>query len=131
MRFLAALLLCCVAGSAEARGHRHWAHHHYRHHRHYVAYHDGRPRAWCGWEMRRELGVADPRYNVARNWAHWGANAGGPRVGAVVVWVHHVGRIVGGPDAQGRWLVHSGNDGNQVRTRYRSLAGAIAFRWGA
>jgi len=25
--------------------------------------------------------------------------------------------------------VHSGNDGNAVRTRWRSLFGVIAFRW--
>lgn|SRR5574337_530284 len=122
---LAALILCLAVVSASA----HARHHHMVHHRHYARWHDGRPRAWCGWEMRRELGVADPRYNVARNWAHWGAPAGGPRVGAVVVWPHHVGRIVGGPDANGWWLVHSGNDGHAVRTRYRSLRGAIAFRF--
>jgi hypothetical protein len=28
----------------------------------------------------------------------------------------------------GHWIVRSGNDGHAVRTRPRSLAGAIAFR---
>ncbi len=42
--------------------------------------------------------------------------------------MHHVGIICGSPDASGRSLVESGNDGNAVRTRRRSLAGAIAFR---
>lgn len=87
----------------------------------------GRPRAWCGWYMRRLLGVSDPSYNLARNWAHWG-RSGAPGVGAVVVWAHHVGKIVG--QENGRWIIQSGNDGHAVRTRPRSIAGAIAIRWG-
>ena len=87
----------------------------------------GRPRAWCGWYMRRLLGVADPSYNLARNWAHWG-HGGAPGVGAVVVWAHHVGKIVGREG--GQWVIQSGNDGHTVRTRPRSIAGAIAIRWG-
>ena len=65
-------------------------------------------------------------YNLARSWAHYGSNAGGPTVGAIVVWRHHVGKIVG--HENGQWIVQSGNDGHAVRTRPRSLAGAIAFR---
>jgi hypothetical protein len=87
---------------------------------------DARPRAWCGWYMRQIMGVADRSYNLARNWAHWGVPSG-PQVGAVVVWPHHVGKIVGRA-AAGGWLVLSGNDGHAVRIRTRSLAGAIAFR---
>jgi hypothetical protein len=87
----------------------------------------GRPRAWCGWYMRGQVaGDPGPTYNLARSWAHYGANAGGPRVGAIVVWSHHVGKIVG--EENGQWIVQSGNDGHAVRTRPRSLAGAIAFR---
>ena len=52
-----------------------------------------------------------------------------PGAGIVFVWPHHVGEIWDGPDKRGRWLVHSGNDGNAVRTRWRSLFGVIAFRW--
>ena len=63
---------------------------------------------------------------LARNWASVGNNAGGPRVGAVVVWRHHVGIITG--RAGNQWVVKSGNDGHAVRERPRSLAGAIAFR---
>src|SRR5215831_11596852 len=88
---------------------------------------DGRPRAWCGWYMRQQLGVADRAYNLARNWAHWGRPSG-PVIGAVVVWRHHVGRIVG-PCSGSVCVVNSGNDGgHQVRTRERSIANAIAFR---
>jgi hypothetical protein len=86
-----------------------------------------RPAAWCGWYMRKLLGVANPAFNLARNWAHWG-HAGAPGVGAVVVWPHHVGKIVGREG--GEWVIQSGNDGHAVRTRPRSIAGAIAVRWG-
>lgn len=88
-----------------------------------------RPRAWCGWYMRQVKGVADPRYNLARNWAHWGVSAGGPGVGVVVVWPHHVGLITA-RGSHGFWVVKSGNDGHRVRERERSVSGAIAFRRG-
>lgn len=87
----------------------------------------GRPAAWCGWYMRTQVGAdPGPEYNLARSWAHYGTNAGGPSVGTIVVWRHHVGKIVG--QENGQWIVQSGNDGHAVRTRARSLAGAIAFR---
>ena len=87
----------------------------------------GRPAAWCGWYMRSQVGAdPGPQYNLARSWAQYGSNAGGPSVGTIVVWSHHVGKIVG--QENGQWIVESGNDGHAVRTRPRSLAGAIAFR---
>jgi len=89
---------------------------------------DGRPAAWCGWEMRRLVsGDPGPAYNLARNWAHWG-RPGPAGIGAVVVWPHHVGKIVG--QQGGAWVIESGNDGHALRTRPRSLAGVIAIRWG-
>jgi hypothetical protein len=86
----------------------------------------GRPRAWCGWWMRTQRG-GGPHLNLAWNWSKWG-RASGPQVGAVVVWRHHVGEIVGRA-ANGQWLVRSGNDGGAVRTRARSVSGAV-FRVG-
>ena len=80
---------------------------------------------WCGCYMRHIMGVASREYNLARNWAHYG-HATSPHVGAIVVWSHHVGKIVG--QVNGEWVVLSGNDGHAVRERPRSLAGAIAFR---
>jgi hypothetical protein len=58
--------------------------------------------------------------NLARNWARWGRPSG-PRVGAVVVWPHHVGMITG-QTADGRWIVRPGNDGGRVRERPRSVS---------
>lgn len=127
-----------LSAPAEARHHHHhFTHHHYRHvGRQAYAWatpveSGSRPRdcygiPWCGCFMRHLMGVADKSYNLARNWAHWGSNAGGPRVGAIVVWRHHVGKIVG--QDRGQWVVESGNDGHRVRTRPRSVRGAIAFR---
>jgi hypothetical protein len=105
--------------SAEARGYggRHSA----------ASHHVGaRPSRWCGWWMRTQMG-GGPEYNLAHNWAHWG-HASGPKVGAVVVWPHHVGLITG-RTAGGEWVVKSGNDGGRVRERPRSVAGAV-FRVG-
>jgi uncharacterized protein YxeA len=82
----------------------------------------GRPRAWCGWWMRTQRG-GGPEMNLAWNWSRWG-HASSPQVGAVVVWRHHVGEIVGRA-ANGQWLVRSGNDGGAVRTRARSISGAV------
>jgi len=154
---LATLLLAILfaaAAPAQPAPHRHHHKHHHRHeqiahhrvHSHHsvakVQHHhllrpthqvrwfgpDTRPSQWCGWFMRQMFRVADREYNRAAKWAEWGHWSPGPRVGAVVVWRHHVGLIEGGPDHRGQWLVHSGNDGRVVRTRYMSLARAIAFR---
>jgi hypothetical protein len=88
----------------------------------------GRPAAWCGWWMGKQLGLLDRSLWLARNWARVGTNAGGPAVGAVVVWPHHVG-IITGKSTGGRWVVKSGNDGHAVRERPRRLDRAIAFRF--
>jgi hypothetical protein len=89
---------------------------------------DVRPAAWCGWEMRRLVSSdPGPDYNLARNWAHWG-RSGPAGVGAIVVWPHHVGKIVG--KEGGMWVIESGNDDHATRTRTRPISGAIAIRWG-
>lgn len=85
-----------------------------------------RPGRWCGWWMRTQRG-GGAHLNVAWNWSKWGRPSG-PQVGAVVVWRGHVGEIVGRA-SNGQWLVRSGNDGGKVRTRARSVAGAV-FRMG-
>jgi hypothetical protein len=88
----------------------------------------GRPAAWCGWEMRQLVGAdPGPSFNLARNWTRWG-RPGAAGIGAVVVWPHHVGKIVG--QENGEWIIESGNDGHALRARPRSIAGAIAIRWG-
>ena len=145
-KIVLAILAVFVLISPASAHHRHHRSHHvshsagYHHHRrgydrHYrtVSYtstdveHPSHPSfAWCGWWMRLRKGVASASYNLARNWAHWGRPSS-PVPGAVVVYPHHVAEIVGNCDGRGCVMI-SGNDGHAVRTRYRSLAGAIAIR---
>jgi hypothetical protein len=86
------------------------------------------PKAWCGCWLRHDKGISDPSLNLAREWVHWGRDAHGSHVGAVVVWRHHVGKIVSGDCPAGEAMVQSGNDDHVVQTRCRSVRGAIAFR---
>ena len=94
---------------------------------------DARPARWCGWFARFNFVANDsgPEFNQACAWRHYGTHADGPAVGALVIWCspghHHVGKIVG-TDANGNFVVRSGNDHGAVRTRARSVAGAV-FRW--
>ncbi len=81
-----------------------------------------RPRRWCGWWMRTQRG-GGPEFNLAWNWTKYGRPTSA-QVGAVVVWRHHVGEIVG-QAPNGMWIVRSGNDGGRVRERARSVAGAV------
>lgn len=80
-----------------------------------------RPGRWCGYWMRQQYGGGQ-HLNVAWNWSRVG-RAANAQVGAIVVWPHHVGRIIG-QTARG-WIVQSGNDGGRVRERVRSVAGAV------
>jgi hypothetical protein len=108
---VASVLVCVFSVESNARPYKH----HHRAH------------AWCGSYLSKYLGKSDRRLALASSWAGEGYNAGGPGVGVVVVWRHHVG-IITGQTPDGQWIVHSGNDGGAVRTRARSLARAIAFR---
>lgn len=72
--------------------------------------------------MRTQLG-GGPAFNLAWNWSRYGSPTS-PRVGAVVVWRHHVG-IITGQASNGQWIVKSGNDSGRVRERARSVAGAV------
>lgn len=82
-----------------------------------------KPRKWCGWWARTQLG-GGPEYNRAWNWSKRGNHSSRPVVGAVVVWPHHVG-IITGRASNGQWIVKSGNDGGRVRERARSVRGAV------
>jgi hypothetical protein len=92
---------------------------------------EARPDRWCGWWLRHELGVTDTKYDTACAWLDYGSPAAGPAVGTIVIWCgkshRHVGKIVG-TDANGNFIVKSGNDGHAVRERVRSIDGAV-FRW--
>lgn len=89
-----------------------------------------RPGRWCGWFMQHDTGVTSRgtglNLNRAIEWSRVG-HPTSPGVGVIVVWRHHVGKIVGQTD-KGQWIVRSGNDGRRVRERPRSIANAVAFR---
>jgi hypothetical protein len=92
------------------------------------AHADARPRAWCGWFMRQQVGRdPGPAFNLARNWARWGHSANGPAPGVIGVLPHHVFKVVQ-VLGHGLVLAISGNDGHAVRIRPRSTAGVIAWR---
>ncbi|TAK50340.1 MAG: hypothetical protein EPO23_00650 [Xanthobacteraceae bacterium] len=71
--------------------------------------------------------MADRSLWRAVEWANRGQPAGGPRVGAVVVWRHHVGKITAVDGNKIRVL--SGNDGHGVRDRWRTTQGVVAYRF--
>jgi hypothetical protein len=60
--------------------------------------------------LSKYLGKSDRRLALARSWASEGTHAGGPGIGVVVVWSHHVG-IITGQTPDGQWIVHGGNAG--------------------
>lgn len=84
----------------------------------------GCPSRWCGCYLERYFGKSDRSLWRAREWARF-PRAGGPAPGVVAVWPNHVG-VVKAVDG-GQILLHSGNDGNAVRTRWRSVRGVIAW----
>lgn len=84
---------------------------------------DPRPGAWCGWYLRQKFGIADKRFNLAWNWARLRPRAEAAP-GHFVVWAHHVGELVSHV-AGDIWVIESGNDGHAVRTRPRSIRGAV------
>ena len=86
------------------------------------------PGGWCGSYARTHLVSVDPgpQFNLACNWLRWGRPTTA-HVGAIVVWCskthRHVGKITG-VDANGSFIVLSGNDDHAVRERVRSVTGA-------
>lgn len=83
---------------------------------------------WCGRFLDmalRRTGHA-PGSALARSYKAYGRPAGGPCVGCIAVWPHHVGVVTA--VAGGSVTVISGNDGRAVRERDRSVRGVIAWR---
>lgn len=135
------LALSCGGSNAhESHKHSHGitrSHHHVRYHHghgHFHRYEDGRPSAWCGWQMRQwfpghETDRPGLNLDMAHDWARVGASTDA-HIGAVVVWPHHVGVITGFDSHSLQWIVKSGNSGRHhtVTEHPRSLAVTIAIR---
>lgn len=120
--FLALMFLLSISmsGVAEAKQKKH-----YNNSNHSYSKVGPKPDKWCGWFMRTLFGGGD-EYNLAANWKKRGSPTK-PKIGAIVVWPHHVG-VITGKASDGKWVVKSGNDSGRVRERPRSVASAIAFR---
>ncbi len=89
----------------------------------------GCPHAWCGCYLAQAYGYTGAMARklwLARNWLMFPRASMAP--GNVAVFSRgrggHVGRIEAVKD--GQVLLHSGNDGRAVRTRWRSTRGLIA-----
>jgi hypothetical protein len=129
--FFVFIMLQVLMGAAHATENLVPAHHHRLYHHHVASinhFNDSRPSRWCGWQMRQWFG-GDATYNLAANWAHRGVSTSA-HIGAVVVWPHHVGYIVGFDYSRHLWVVRSGNSGRMhtVTEHPRSLEGTIAIR---
>ena len=98
---------------------------------------DPRPGAWCGWWLRRHLGVpksAFPAYsyNIARAWLHVRSPAPHGCTGCVAVFSRgsggHVG-LVESWDGGGNPVILSGNFNGGVGTYAHSASRLIGLRW--
>jgi uncharacterized protein (TIGR02594 family) len=91
----------------------------------------GRARQWCATFANMVLERTGHRGSgsaAARSFAHYGSPAPGPVPGAIVVFPHHVGFVVG-VEGPGRVRVVSGNHGHRVGEGVYSTRGVIAYRY--
>jgi hypothetical protein len=85
----------------------------------------GCPQAYCGCGLRKYLGLADKRLNLATNWARLFPRVAGPRAGVAAVRAHHV-MYIERSAGRGRWLVRDYNSGGGLsRLHVRSVRGYV------
>jgi uncharacterized protein (TIGR02594 family) len=91
----------------------------------------GRARQWCAAFANLVLertGHHGSGSAVARSFARYGSPAPGPVPGAIIVFPHHVGFVIG-VEGPGRVRVVSGNHGHRVGEGVYSTRGVIAYRY--
>jgi len=91
----------------------------------------GRAHDWCAEFANlvlRRTGHRGSGSALARSFASYGRPAPGPVPGAIVVFPHHVGFVIGS-DGHGRVRVVSGNHGHRVGEGFYSARRAIAYRY--
>jgi len=91
----------------------------------------GRSHDWCAEFANlvlRRTGHRGSGSALARSFASYGRPAPGPVPGAIVVFPHHVGFVMGS-DGHGRIRVVSGNHGHRVGEGFYSTRRAIAYRY--
>jgi hypothetical protein len=83
----------------------------------------GCPHAYCGCGLRKYLGLADKRLNLASNWARLFPHVGGPGPGIAAVRSGHV-MYIERAAGNGQWLVRDYNSGGGLsRLHVRSVRG--------
>lgn len=118
-----------TANATNASHHRHSHHISGSYSGHSAAFSDGRPSAWCGWFLRKQVpSDPGPQYNLARQWLNYGTKASGPLPGVIAVWPHHVAMIVGYDNNRHQWITHEGNWRHREHLGPRSLSGVIGWR---
>jgi hypothetical protein len=86
---------------------------------------DGCPHAYCGCGLRKFLGLADKRLNLARNWARLFPHEPGPRPGLAAVRSGHV-MYIESAAGNGRWVIRDYNSGGGLsRVHVRDLRGYV------
>jgi len=85
----------------------------------------GCPHAYCGCGLRKYLGLADARLNLASNWARYFPHESGPRVGLAAVRNHHV-MYIESSAGNGQWVVRDYNSGGGMsRVHVRDVRGYV------
>jgi uncharacterized protein (TIGR02594 family) len=91
----------------------------------------GRAREWCAAFANLVLERTGHHCSgsaAARSFARYGSPAPGPVPGAIIVFPHHVGFVIGGA-GPGKVRVVSGNHGHRVGEGVYSTRGVIAYRY--
>jgi hypothetical protein len=85
----------------------------------------GCPHSYCGCGLRKYLGLADERFNLASNWARLLPRESGPRAGVAAVRNHHV-MYIESAAGNGQWLVRDYNSGGGLsRMHVRDVRGYV------
>jgi hypothetical protein len=85
----------------------------------------GCPHAYCGCGLRKYLGLADKRLNLASNWARLFPREAAPRAGLAAVRAHHV-MYIERSEGNGLWLIRDYNSGGGLsRLHVGDLRGYI------
>lgn len=83
----------------------------------------GCPNRYCGCGLRKYLGLADKRLNLASNWARFFPHVAGPAAGVAAVRSGHV-MYIEASAGNGQWLVRDYNSGGGLsRLHIRDVRG--------
>ena len=86
---------------------------------------EGCPHAYCGCGLRKYLGLADVRLNLASNWARLFPREAAPRPGLAAVRSGHV-MYIEASAGDGGWLIRDYNSGGGLsRLHVRDLRGYV------